>query len=245
LAKVPGLKNAPKFFYQKAAKNQQPVDTIRGITFNHLLGMYNPAQIIVQASGSMVSFAIDPIGFPKHVAKAMGWGQLDLIASDPIAQGKMIKWMRNNGLEDYADEYTLWSKSGFRESVVQGNADYTSVFTKNLPYDAGILRKAAANHTMFYKTGELFNTRSAFATAVSRYKKTHGVTSIDPNDAAALDEIGLWAEKFRLNMSRANQSSLNKGWKAAPLQLFLSTLRKCFLRLWVGQMSSLTGRRHD
>jgi len=227
LMKVPGWDRVPKYFYQKAAKNAQPQDIIRGITFNHLLGMYNPAQLIVQYSGALVSFAMDPINGPLHVAKQFGWTAMDAYASDPLMQKKMISWFKANDLGDFVGEYELWAKSGFRESVVQGNADYTSVFTKNLPYDAGILRKVTANHTLFYKMGELANTRMAFATAVTRYKKTHNVTKIDPNSVEALEEISTWAEKFRLNMSRANQSAMNKGYKAVPLQ-FQQIISKYF-----------------
>ncbi len=227
MKKVPGWDRVPKFFYQKAAKNVQPQDLIRGITFNHLLGMYNPAQLIVQYSGALVGFALDPIGAPRHLARQFGWTAMDTYASDPIAQAKMMKWFRTNGLEDYVDNYELWSKSGFRESVVQGNADYTSVFTKNLPYDAGMLRKVVANHTLFYKMGELANTRYAFATAVSRYKKVHNLEKIDPNSVEALEEVSMWAEKYRLNMSRSNQSDMNKGFKAIPLQ-FQQIISKYF-----------------
>lgn len=227
MKKIPGWNNVPKYFYQKAAKNVQPQDLIRGITFNHLLGMYNPAQFIVQYSGALVSFSIDPINAPLHIAKQWGWTVMDTMATDPIAQEKMLKWFISNGLKDYVDDYKLWSKSGFRESVVQGNADYTSVFTKNLPYDAGVLRKVLANHTLFYKMGELANTRMAFATAITRYKKVHNVDKINPDNVEALNEIGLWAEKYRLNMSRANQSALNKGWKAVPFQ-FQQIISKYF-----------------
>lgn len=230
LEKVPGLERIPKFFYQKAAQNAQPVNMLRGLTFNHLLGMYNPAQVLVQFSGSLISMAIDPIGYPKHVAKMIGWASLDQAATDPLMQKKIVNWMNSNGLSDYASEYELWRKSGYLESVVQGNADYVSILTKNMPYDAGILRKATANHTMFYKMGELANTRVAFATSLSRYKKVHKVDKVDPNDVAALDEIGLWAEKYRLNMSRANQSDLNKGWKGAPLQ-FQQVISKYFEKI--------------
>jgi len=243
LSKVPGMKNAPKFFYQKAAKNAQPVDIIRGITFNHLLGMYNPAQLLVQYSGALVSFAIDPVNIGKHVSKQWGWTMLDNIASDPMAQKKLITWMQEKGLGDFAEEYELWAKSGFKETIEQGNADYTSVFTRNLPYDEGILRDALANHTLFYKMGELANTRVAFATSISRYKKVHNVTRIDPNDSAALEELGLWAEKYRLNMSRANQSDLNRGLKAVPLQ-FQQIISKYFEKVLpqvVGGTDEFTG----
>ena len=227
LNKIPGWERIPKYFYQKSAQNAQPVNLLRGLTFNHLLGMYNPAQILVQFSGSLISMAVDPIGYPKHVAKMMGWGLLDNIYTDPIAQKKIIDYFKSQGLTDYADEYEIWRKSGYLESVTQGNADYVSIFTKNLPYDAGILRKAMANHTMFYKMGELANTRVAFATSLARYKKVHKVKSVSPDDVAAMDEIGMWTEKYRLNMSRANQSNLNKGWLGAPLQ-FQQVISKYF-----------------
>jgi hypothetical protein len=219
LKKIPGWGNVPKFFYNKASANTHPADMIRGFTFNHLLGMYNPAQILVQFSGAMVSFAVSPIHTVKVLPKAIvGWPMLDLSMGDPRMQAKMIKWMKQNGLKEHAADYELWSRSGYRESVINGNADYTSVFMKNLPYDAGILRKALSNHTIFYKMGELANTRTAFAVAIERYKAANKLAHIDPKDAKALDAISKDTEALRLNMSRANQSDLNRGWKSVPLQ---------------------------
>lgn len=242
LKKVKGWEIVPKFFYRKAAENVQPQGIIRSLTFTHLLGMYNPAQIMVQFSGSLIAMAIDPIGYPKHVSKMIGWATLDNIATDPIAQKKVIQWMKSNDLGDYADEYELWSRSGYRESVEQGNADYTSVFTRNMPYDMPMWRTVAANNAIFYKMGELANTRVAFASAVSRYKKIHKVKSIDPKDEAALNEIGNWAEKFRLNMSRANQSWLNKGAQGVPFQ-FQQVISKYFEKVlpqWAGGTDEFT-----
>ena len=242
MKKVPGWETIPKFFYKKAAENAQPQSIVRSLTFMHLLGMYNPAQIMVQFSGSLISMAIDPIGYPKHVAKMIGWATLDNIATDPVSQAKVIKWMKSNGLEDYADEYKLWARSGYRESVEQGNADYTSVFTRNMPYDDTVVRKVMANHTLFYKMGELANTRVAFATAVSRYKKLHGVKHVNPRDEAALNEIGKLAEQYRLNMSRANQSWLNKGNQGIPFQ-FQQVISKYFEKVlpqWAGGTDEFT-----
>jgi hypothetical protein len=242
MKKVPGWENVPKFFYRKAAENVQPQSIIRSLTFTHLLGMYNPAQIIVQFSGSLIAMAIDPIGYPNHVRKMLGWATLDNIATDPIAQKKVIDWMRSNDLGDYADEYQLWARSGYRESVEQGNADYTSVFTKNMPYDMPMWRTVAANNAIFYKVGELANTRVAFATSVSRYKKVHKVKHIDPTDESAMKEIGNWTEKYRLNMSRANQSWLNKGAQGVPFQ-FQQVISKYFEKVlpqWAGGTDEFT-----
>ena len=227
---LPGWDKVPKFFYNKAQASTHPADLVRGFTFNHLLGMYNPAQILVQASGAYVSFAVAPVQFTKALPKSIGWAMLDNMVADPASQARVIKWMNKKGLGDYADSYELWSRSGYLENVVNSNADYTSVFMKNLPYDSNILQKAVANHTMFYKMGELVNTRLAFGTALEEYKALHKVKHINPNDLDVLESIRSRAEILRLNMSRANQAWFNKGAASVPLQ-FQQVITKYFEKI--------------
>ncbi len=224
---IPGWDKVPKFFYNKAQASTHPADLMRGITFNHLLGMYNPAQILVQASGAMVSFAVAPLQFTKALPKAVGWSMLDNMIADPIAQAKAMKWMRKNKLGEYADSYELWAKSGYRENIVNSNADYTSVFMKNLPYDANILQKAVSNHTVFYKMGELANTRMAFGTALEEYRAANKISKLDFENPKVLEAIRERAEILRLNMSRANQAWFNKGAVSVPLQ-FQQVITKYF-----------------
>ena len=231
LKKIPGWSKVPKFFYGKANAKAHPADIIRGVTFNHLLGLYNPSQYLVQFSGAMVSFSVSPIHFTRVLPRAMvGWTTLDNIATDPAAVKKMLAHMRKNGMSEFAEDYELWAKTGYRESVVNGNADYSSVFMKNLPYDANIAQKALANHTVFYKAGELANTRMAFATATERYKAANKLKKIDLDDAEALKEIMKDTETLRLNMSKANQATFNKGWASVPLQ-FQQVMTKYFSKI--------------
>ena len=218
LDKIPGWSKVPKFFYNKASQKVHPADMIRGFTFNHLLGMYNPAQILVQFSGALVSFSVSPVHFTKSLHRGIGWATMDLMMDDPRTAKRTLEYMRNHGMGEFVEDYELWAKSGYRENVVNNNADYSSVFMKNLPYDAGIVRKAIYNHTVFYKMGELANTRMAFATSVSEYKKANNLKTVNPNDDDALREIGRRAEILRLNMGRANQADFNKGAISVPLQ---------------------------
>ena len=239
---IKGWDKVPKFFYNKAQESVHPADLVRGFTFNHLLGMYNPAQIMVQASGAIVSFSVAPVQFSKALPKSIGWAMLDNMVADPVAQAKVMKWMRKEGLEDFADSYELWSRSGYLENVVNSNADYTSVFMKNLPYDAGIIQKAVANHTIFYKQGELINTRLAFGTALEEYKAANKIKHIDANDLDVLDSIRARAEILRLNMSKANQAWFNKGAVSVPLQ-FQQVITKYFEKILpkgLGGTSELT-----
>lgn len=217
----PALKQLSKPFvrmaYNGASRNFDPGAFLRRITFTHMLGGYNPAQLLVQASGAFAAFAVNPVHFGKSLPKMVGWHSLDLVAGDPIAQRKVIEHMRKSGLADYADEYDIWVKSGFRESVIDSNADFATLFGSK-PYDAGVLQRALANNDLFFRMGELTVSRASVSTAIEWYKGTKGLKKIDLNDQEALNAIFKRAEQYRLNMSNANKSDLNKGMKAVPLQ---------------------------
>ena len=217
IGKIPGLKKIPKIFYNAAGRGTQPQDYIRGITFNTLLGMYNPAQVLVQASGMFASFAINPAHFAKALPKGIGYSFLDQI-QNPFQLKQAYKWMRENGMDEFADGHELWARTGLRENVINSNADYVSVFMRETPYDANVLHKVLSNHTLFYKMGELANTRMAFASALEWYKSVNKLKHVSPDDATAMRAIFKRSEINRLNMSRANQSDLNKGVKAVPFQ---------------------------
>jgi len=122
VTKIPGFKNIPKFFYNVAGKGTQPQDYIRGVTFNTLLGMYNPAQVLVQASGMFASFAINPVHFSRALPKGIGYMTLDQI-QNPFQLKQAYKWMRENGMEEFAEGHEMWARTGLRENLINSNAD--------------------------------------------------------------------------------------------------------------------------
>jgi hypothetical protein len=221
-----GLEWAAKYFYRASQRKLNIADQIRGVTFTHMLGMYNPAQFLVQFSGSFVAFAVNPGAAIKAMPKFIGWQMLDGFANNPIAQKKAADWLRSQGMGDYADSYMIWAKSGFREAVTDSNSDIATLFGKK-PYNANVLQKAMANNTLFYEMGELAMSRASVATAVEWYKSVNKVKKIDINDQKALKAIYDRAEVYRLNMGKANKSALNTGWKAVPFQ-FQQVISKYF-----------------
>jgi len=243
--KIPGFDTVPKFLYRQSGRGLQPVDVVRSVTFMHMLGLYNPAQLLIQASGAFVAFAINPQYFLKAMPRTIGFSQLDILADNPEALKKGLDFYRKNGMDEFADGYELWARTGLRENVVNSNADYTSVWMKNLPYDANIAQKIMSKHTVFYEQGELTNTRYAFNTAIEWYKAKNGVkkTSDLIGDDNALNRIIERTEIYRLNMGRANQSDLNKGMKSIPLQ-FKQVISKYFEKVLpkgLGGTDELTG----
>lgn len=207
---------ASKYFYRSAQNKLNIEDKIRGVTFTHLLGLYNPAQVLVQASGAFAAFAINPVAGIKAIPKAIGWQILDGLARDPLAQRAAADWMRANGLGEMADGYELWSRSGFREAVEHADTNFAALTGKK-PYDANVLQSLLANSSVFYQMGELVTSRYAMATALEWYKKAKGgIFSV--NDKEAMKEITSRAEIYKLNMGKANPNWFNTGWRAIPFQ---------------------------
>ncbi|MBL4940483.1 MAG: hypothetical protein JKY81_02325 [Colwellia sp.] len=185
----------------------------RGLTFHMMLGMYNPAQFAIQASGSFVALSINPIHGAKAIGTAMGASIADLAIGTPAKLKALKKSLGDKGLLD-VEAYDAWDKSGMREAVTHSNLDYHSLWN-DAPYDAGILRKVLGNGDMFFRQGELVNSRISFFTAFNRWKDLNKGKTPDDNDLS--DIIGR-AEEYRLNMSRANSAKFQTGLRSVPTQ---------------------------
>lgn len=233
-----GLKWLSKYFYRASQSKLNIADRIRGVTFTHMLGMYNPSQFLVQASSAFAAFAVNPVAFSKSLPKMIGWQMLDGLVKDPLAQKAAADWMRSKGMAEYADSYEIWNRSGFREGVVSANSDIATLFG-NKPYTASVLQRAAANNTVFYQMGELAGSRASVATAIEWYKGVKGIDKVSLGDKEALRAIYSRAEIYRLNMGKANPSALNKGWKAVPFQ-FQQVMSKYFEKILPPKMGGTT-----
>ncbi len=202
-------------FLSRRILNSSPdglITTLRGVNFHLLLGLYNPAQFPIQASGAFVAMSIHPVQGLKAVGQMLAYGLLDATLGNPAQKAKALKLMRDKGFD--VDGYEAWSKSGLRESIIKSNLDYNSLFT-DMPYDAGLLNKILANSTFFHKSGELVSARVAFATAFNVWRETNKGAEVT-NDA--LKAIIAKAETFRLNMTRANTAQFQKGILSLPTQ---------------------------
>lgn len=172
---------------------------IKALTFGSLLGAYNPAQLLIQASGAFIALSINPLHGAKAVKQMFAYGLLDRIAdTNPAALADAIKGMRGKGFD--LDGYEMYHRSGIRESITSANSDFQSLMS-DLPYDAGLIRKVMSNHTFFFKQGELVSARVSFSTAFNRWKSLN--PSKTPTDTD-MQDIMARTEQYRLNMSRPN-----------------------------------------
>ena len=210
-------KGLAKYVYR--LDHQDPVDGLRGATFNLMLGMYNWSQVLVQGFGATVALSIHPVHGLKALPKMVAFGLLDNI-KNPKALGGAIKYLEDaKGLKgffagDLAEDYSLWKKTGLYESVVNTNADVSAVM-QGLPYDAGVLRKIWVNGTLPFKMGELANMRISFSTALGKWKSLNKGKAVTDTD---LKHIVGRAEQLRLQMSSANKAQYQKGLMSVPTQ---------------------------
>tara|TARA_B110000908_G_scaffold87274_1_gene104206 strand:- start:2718 stop:7037 length:4320 start_codon:yes stop_codon:yes gene_type:complete len=175
---------------------------IRGAAFHTLLGGYNPAQYIIQASGGIIAISINPVHGAKAVGQSMAFQLLDrMVAKNPQHMDEYLDVMKNKlGLD--TEGFELWHKSGLKQSVTSANIDFEGLWA-DLPYDAGAFRRVMANDTFFFKSGELVSARISFATAYNRWKSMNPGKMATDND---LVDIIARSEQYRLNMSKANSA---------------------------------------
>jgi len=185
-------------------------NSARSLTFHAMLGMFNPAQFAVQASGSIVAMSVNPILAAKAIPKSMAYSVLDMV--DIRKLDGALDSLKADGFD--VEGYKLWRESGIKHSVTSSNVDYQSI-TEGVPYDAGVLRRLLANDTMFFKSGELVNARISFATAVEWWKTQNKGKELTSD---ALSDIVKRTEHYRLNMTGANQAKFQKGITSLPLQ---------------------------
>ena len=186
----------------------------RGLTFHLMLGMYNPAQLLIQGSGALVALSINPVHAMKAMPTVLGAGIADLaISNNPAKFAKFTKYIAKQGFLD-EDAYAAWRKSGMLEGTTHSSLDYQSLWN-DVPYDAPLWRRVVGNGDMFYKSGELFNSRVSFFTAYNHWKELNPGKKLLDSD---IKDIVFRAEEYRLNMSKVNSSKFQKGLISVPTQ---------------------------
>lgn len=218
-----GQQGIAKFMYKWSDEN--PTNIARSWTFNLTLGMFNPAQIITQASGISAAYSIHPIYAAAATPRWVLAAALDFGTNEKSAEAFLDGFARANNVDakSLSNDYKFWRKSGMYDSVIAGNAD-AAALKLGLPYDAGLLRRSMgmvvdAGRTPF-NIGEVANMRISFFTALERAKAKQGFSYSDKD---LLEVLGR-AEDLRLNMSSANKSNIQKGFLGLPTQ-FLNIIK--------------------
>ena len=195
-----------------------PLAVMRSITFHSLLGMFNPIQLWVQAQGAAVAFGIN-LTNPKRLAKVFqqthGLAALQRNISKNLTDAQLKKLAKISGfknVEELKAMKELWDRSGLFQSVLS-SADVEAA-ARGFPSTAGMVKRFANSGLMFFRTGEVFNRRMAFLTAVDEL----GGAAAVAKSSNLLKQAMSRANDLILNLGKANRAQWQKGLYSVPTQ---------------------------
>ncbi len=200
------------------ARRKDPVAGIRSLTFHNLLGMFNPIQLWVQAQGAAVAFSMNifnPVELAKvfrqmHVMALIQRAKPGMLSKQQMQKIAKIGGFKN--ADEMLDTKKLWDQSGLFDSVMS-SADVEAA-ARGFPTTMGSLRNFADSGLMFFRTGELFNRRMGFLTAV---REAGGVRKVARSDQL-FKEVLDRSNDLILNLGKANRAWWQKGFASIPTQ---------------------------
>jgi hypothetical protein len=187
------------------------------LTFNTLLGFFNPIQLWVQAQGAAVALSMN-LTNPARLQKV--FRQMNALVIMQHEKGVLNSSLRGKiakigGFKDEAElleAKRLWDKSGMYQSVLS-SADVEAA-ARGFPTTGGALKSFADSGLMFFRTGELFNRRTSFLTALDEAGGVFAAAKSDALFKQVLDR----SNDLILNLGKANRAQWQKGLLSIPTQ---------------------------
>lgn len=223
------LKTQEKLTASRWAKD--PFQAAKGFTFDMMLGMFNPAQAVIQSAGMAVPLSLHPIegvmAMPKFGALRGLW-QMSNVDDAALAAKAM-------GLSEheFRPMWQAFRRSGIPESVIE-NADFGHYVTSQHGYySTGMLTKLRETGRMFYTLGELNNRTFAWTMGYERMMKEHGWSRVAQLTDKQLQIVNEEALRIGMNMTQANRAAWQQGIGALPTQ-FMQVTAKYYENLFAG-----------
>lgn len=198
-------------------RQKDPMARLRAATFHTLLGFYNPIQLWVQAQGAAVAFSMNitnPVRMGKAFRQQHALALTQHVNFDDAAKlnSKIAKASGFDSVEEMQQMRELWQKSGLYDSTLS-NADVEAA-ARGFPTTGSAVKKFFDSGLLFFRTGELFNRRFAFLTAVDELGGAAKVQASDTLFKEALDRTN----NLILNLGKANRAAWQKGFLSIPTQ---------------------------
>jgi len=190
-----------------------------------MLGLFSPAQLIVQASGMLLATSMSP----KHGLKA-AFSIRPILTALTSDNPSVWNWIHKSS--DVAKTAALSSNDFGRvaaaikriglldnigaSSVYNGADGATNIFSKNKD-------KFNQAQMMFFNKGEEINRVGAFEIARREFVEANPTAVWDTD--SALSEIVTRADDLSMNMSRVNEARYAQGTLGIPLQFLQHNIR--------------------
>lgn len=191
---------------------------IRNVNFNFNLGMFNPAQLLVQANGAATAFILSPLHGAK-AAMTFPLLRMALMSDRPDVWRRFaqIEKLKNLGLSNEAEFVEL--VRAVRKTGIIDNLKSTALWNLEegaLNIFAGYPRRAVQSHTMFFNRGEEFSRLVSFDVARREWMAANPGRAWNTDEA--LKHIVVRMDDLTQNMTKANLARFQEGVLSIPLQ---------------------------
>ena len=213
------------------AGDKDPFSALRAASFHALLGIWNPAQLIVQAQGFAVAAALDGLS-PVQIGNRMRqYMALRALGNTREVNDAVIKAAAKAGgfsekeMRAIHNEFRI---SGLLDSV-RTNADL-EMMKNGFPTDRGAWGRILNSNLFFYREGEMFTRSYAFLVARDAYlarpeNVARGLSRSSALEGDDLLNVVELTTKKMLNLNRANRAQWQKGVLSVPTQFFQVTAK--------------------
>lgn len=202
---------------------KDPIQQFKSLTFDMMLGMFNPAQVIVQSAGMIVPFSLHPVeatlAMPKFLALR------NLFRMTDVNNAALVAGQMGLKPKEFKQMLQGFHRSGFPDSILE-NADFGHyVGTSRGYYSPGFAQRIREMGRFFYNMGEL-NTRTfAWSLAHERLHVANAWSRTKELTSDQLLQINNEALRLSMNMMSANRAQWQQGLLALPTQFMQVTAK--------------------
>lgn len=183
--------------------HKNPINALKGATFDAYLGWFNPRQLYVQAQNAALAASMYPTKAPGAFGMAMAQrGFLFMNKVDKDLVTKATKGLIQPGeVDDALESLAQFKRSGLRDGVMR-----TGDYDANLGgFSNGAMegyRKLASNGRIFFEEGESFARLISWNIARKNW--------IEANPGKAIDDIAIRSiadDTLRMNMNMQRENA--------------------------------------
>jgi hypothetical protein len=204
---------------------------MKSVTFDLMLGMFNPAQFFVQSAGMAIPATLRPLeaatALPEfmYLRGAMHFG-------DYTKAGEAAKSVGLNSAKMKTMLHAL-DKSGIPQSILE-NADFGHYAgTHGAYYSPSMFNTMRDKSRMFYNHGELNNRLFSFVIAFNKKAKDNKWDLTKKLNSQQIQEVVQEALRIGTNMTAGNKAKWQDGVLGMPTQFWQQT-HKYYENLFYG-----------
>lgn len=201
-----------------AIRNSSLISFLRNANFHLNLGMFNPAQLLVQANGASTALLLHPVHGLK-AAKTFPLLRMALMSDNPEVWGWFAKAQKLSDLglsskEEFVDLVKAIRKSGILDGI-QSTSLY-NIEDGRFNVFKGMAGKVGEQSPFFFNRGEEFSRVVAFDVARREWMASNP-GKIWTSDRA-LKDIVIRQDDLTQNMTKANLAGFQRGVLSIPMQ---------------------------